>query len=150
MNDASSEDLGEMKRPSSTKNGAKSGTSTPVLPPPTKRRRSSVPKVDSMDVDVEPVEDPTPRTEDNEDEPPSKKHKSSAPRTNGRSSVKNDQAPAVNETPTVDIDADHAGTLIKKTIERYGKKKNWEDIVSKISTVEQRQSDHKLQIYWTR
>jgi len=125
--DASSEDLGDMASKKS----------------PTKRRRSSKPIV--MDID-----DETPARDEDEDRRLSKKRKSATDvgHANGRSASKKksggkDVAPQPHPLGV-------QGDLIEDTMTRYGKLKSWDDLVRAITTVERREEDNVLQIFWTR
>jgi len=124
--DASSEDLGDMASKKS----------------PTKRRRSSKPAV--MDID-----DETPAQDEDEDRPLTKKRKSTTAvdHANGRSASKRksgakDVAPQPHPQGL-------QGDLIEDTMTRYGKLKSWDDLVRAITTVERREEDNILQIFWT-
>jgi hypothetical protein len=143
--DASSEDLGEMvsKKHSNAKPHAKSKTSTPAPATSTKRRRSNV-----MDVDEEVPGKQTP-ARDEDDVPLSKKRKSgtNTDHVNGRSASKKKftgKEDVATEPSGIQVD------LIEDTMKRYGRLKSWEEIVKTITTVEKREEDGQLQIFWTR
>ena len=101
----------------------------------TKRRRKS----NVMDVDEE--------TTGDGNVPLSKKRKSGAStdHTNGRTASK--------KSPIKDVALEYStlqNDLIKDTMARYGRNKSWEEIVKTITTVEKREEDSVLQIFWTR
>ena len=75
--------------------------------------------------------------------PLSKKRKpgASTDHTNGRNSPIKDVAL---EYSTLQSD------LIVDTTTRYGRLKSWEEVVKTITTVEKREEDSVLQIFWTR
>jgi len=123
--DASSEDLGDMVLKKS----------------PTKRRRSSKPVV--MDID-----DETPVRDEDEDRRLSKKRKSTTDvdHANGRSASK--RKSGGKEVAPQPQSLGVQGDLIEDTMTRYGKLKSWDGLVRAITTVERREEDSVLQIFW--
>lgn len=101
-----------------------------------------------MDIDEEFPGKQTP-AEDEDDVPLTKKRKSGAntDHPNGRSASKKKSA------GKEDLAIEPAGIqndLIDDTMKRYGRTKSWEEIVKTITTVEKREEDGQLQIFWTR